>query len=327
MGKLSGPFYPTDPKPYKDIQIFQVAEPDLPSTENSGTFDYHLKYQFDYLGKKFTYKFIPNCRKHVDGLKVVYYSVHNSTNQRTEYAVGPDYVDKFLDKVSLYYTAAVNFYGFFKSRPMYEVHTVRFQDKLMKGQVKAAFKALGQSWLSALQDPGWWASTASLVSVIPTKTAPKPAAVVNPAAPVVKSTATGASRLASTSANLLSKQVTRTTTTLTAPTVVRHSMGGKVPAITYNGIQTSGGLKVSTGGTAQFGTGAYAWPKNTQGVAPYVDIEIPAGVAVETITSGNQTFYRMMPAQGDVVPGKIVGTSLTNDQVAIAKKLAASATE
>jgi hypothetical protein len=57
----------------------------------------------------------------------------------------------------------------------------------------------------------------------------------------------------------------------------------------------------------------------------YIDIEVRVGTAVETIGVKGQTFVRLVPAQGNTLPVRIVGTNLPQDQIALGRRLTADA--
>jgi hypothetical protein len=129
-------------------------------------------------------------------------------------------------------------------------------------------------------------------------------------------------RLRKTMMNRQNRMVTRTAEVLTKPRVFRHSITSNVPSTSYAGIQRDGSLRISTGDAAHFGEGVYAWHPGSKGAATYIDVEVPPGVAVETLDfGGGKGWVRLVPAQGDRVPVKIIGTNLTPEQIAFGKQL------
>lgn len=135
-------------------------------------------------------------------------------------------------------------------------------------------------------------------------------------------------RLEKTVANLLNQEVTRSARIISKPEVFRHSLAHPItPGIPYASIERQGTLRLSKGATAHYGEGVYAWQKGANGVGKYIDIEVPAGVAVEqlivknSLTGSRQVFVRLVPATGDTVAAKIVGTNLTKEEIELGRSL------
>lgn len=123
-------------------------------------------------------------------------------------------------------------------------------------------------------------------------------------------------RAAKTAENLQNNNVNRNTILLTSPRVFRHSLyKADIPALTYVHIKNSGGLRMSTGAGAHYGEGVYVWAAN-KSVPSYIDVEVGAGVAVEELNvRGEGVWYRLVPPNGNVVPIKIVGTNIPEEQI------------
>lgn len=128
-------------------------------------------------------------------------------------------------------------------------------------------------------------------------------------------------RLLSTQSNLLNQEVVRSGTVLTRPQVFRHTLTADVPAVSYARIEQEGCLRLSTGAKAHYGEGVYAWQAGAKGVGTYIDIQVAPGTAVETIQVKGQTFVRLLPAKGNSLPVKIVGTNMSPQQIAFGRKV------
>jgi hypothetical protein len=113
---------------------------------------------------------------------------------------------------------------------------------------------------------------------------------------------------------LQNKQVLRSGKVLTQPTVFRHDLTADNPLASYARIEKEGALKLSTGGKAHYGEGVYAWTLDKRAVGPCIDVEVPPGTAVETLTVDGKTWVRMVPATGDRLRVRIVNTNLTEQQ-------------
>jgi len=59
---------------------------------------------------------------------------------------------------------------------------------------------------------------------------------------------------------------------------------------------------------------AFAWRQDKQAVGPCIDIEVPPGTAVETLSADGKTWVRIVPATGDRFPIRIVNTNLTEQE-------------
>jgi hypothetical protein len=95
----------------------------------------------------------------------------------------------------------------------------------------------------------------------------------------------------------------------------------RIKEVSFARIESEGRLRLSTWAKAHHGEGIYAWGRAQKGVGKYVDIEVPAGTAVETLSVNGQTWYRLVPAAGDTLPVKVVGTNLTSEQIEFGRKV------
>jgi hypothetical protein len=136
-------------------------------------------------------------------------------------------------------------------------------------------------------------------------------------------------RLEKTMTNLLQHELTRSARMITKPEVFRHSLSHPVTAgIPYANIEREGAMRLSKGATAHYGEGVYAWQAGATGVGKFIDIEV-SGVAVEQLivknamTGSRQVFVRLVPATGDTVAVKIVGTNLTKEEIEFGRNLIA----
>jgi hypothetical protein len=204
-----------------------------------------------------------------------------------------------------YFVAACYWYPFTGNPPKYMVTSNRVAYLTMQGHLWAAVRALGKSWLEALQDPGWWmqATTTAAAGLLARGSAP------------------ALTRLQQTQANLLQQEVARTASVLPESQVFRHTLTADVVPASYARIEQEGVLRLSMGAKAHYGEGVYAWEAGQTKVGTYIDIEVPPGTAVETINANGQTFVRLVPAQGDSLPVKIVGTNLSKEQIELGRQL------
>jgi hypothetical protein len=129
------------------------------------------------------------------------------------------------------------------------------------------------------------------------------------------------SRLQNTATNLQGKDVIRTAEVLTQPKTFRHTITADVPGVSYARIEQEGALRLSTGSKAHYGEGVYAWQPGQTGVGNYIDVQVPPGTGVETIKVGNQSWVRMVPPEGNVLPVKIVGTNMPQSQIDMGRQL------
>jgi len=149
---------------------------------------------------------------------------------------------------------------------------------------------------------------------------------------------TALARLNATARNVQQAKVVRSVGIVSDPMRVRHvinqvSLGSMHPYFAgqiYSMIQHQG-LRISRGGQqAQFSDGAYVWPEGKDvGSKQYIDIELPAGVALEMITTtderGTQSqFFRVMPHESDgdyIKDSKIAGTNIDQDAIETYRKI------
>jgi hypothetical protein len=128
-------------------------------------------------------------------------------------------------------------------------------------------------------------------------------------------------RLQTTAKNTRHKNIRRSAEVLKEPRVFRHTITGEVPPVNYARIEREGAMRLSTGENAHYGEGVYAWHKGQQGVSTYIDIEVSAGTAVETLHVDGQIWYRLVPAQGTTLPVRIVGTNMSPSKIEMGRKL------
>ncbi len=124
-----------------------------------------------------------------------------------------------------------------------------------------------------------------------------------------------AERLSSTARDLQGKSPARAVEVLSSPKTYRHTITADVPPVSYARIEMEGSLRLSTGASAHYGEGVYAWEPGKTGVGTYIDIEVPAGTGVETLDFGNSRWVRMVPPSGNTLPVKIVGTNMPQPQI------------
>lgn len=132
-------------------------------------------------------------------------------------------------------------------------------------------------------------------------------------------------RLRDTARDLQSMKPIRSSEVLTQPKTFRHSLTAEVPSGSYANIEKEGALRLSTGAKAHYGEGVYAWHAGQARIGVYIDIEVPAGTGVETINVGGQSWVRMVPPEGNMLPVRIVGTNLPQSQIDMGRMLAKSA--
>jgi hypothetical protein len=156
--KIPGPVYPTAPNAWQGgIELEPVPE-DLPFTQFSGDREHQLFWTVNLGGKSIVYRLIPQCIGTQENPQVEYYVAYNTYAGRSEFVVSPDKLDNFADYGEVLAIAAANWFTFNAHTP-YMVSSTRVGSRAQRGDFKGALKALGRSWLEALQDPGWWAAT------------------------------------------------------------------------------------------------------------------------------------------------------------------------
>jgi len=128
-------------------------------------------------------------------------------------------------------------------------------------------------------------------------------------------------RLRNTAQDLLGKNPIRTSEVLTEPMTYRHSITADIPGVSYARIEQGGSMRFSTGANAHYGEGVYAWHPGQTKIGTYIDIQVPAGTGVETIKVDGQSFVRMVPPEGNVLPVKIVGTNMPESQINLGRQV------
>jgi hypothetical protein len=306
--RLSGPRFPKAPDAWnRGIVQFAVASNTLPTRGvYTPPHDYFIHLDFQLLGRNQSFLIVP----HVMGLpnpQVMYYIVYDLRTKTNLFAVGPDDLDCFAEHAERYLFVAL------ASSPdtEYAVEASRMQDHLMRMEWGDAFRAWGRSWKAAATDPAWWVFSFG----IPTLGALMSAGGSQGARAM--------KRLQETQINQLDQEITRTARILKQPETFRHSLTRSPKAPSYARIEQGGVIDLSEGEAAHYGEGVYTWAQDAQGVGKYIDIEVPAGVAVETIQvpAKGQTFYRLVPATGDTLPIRIVGTNLSQEEIAFGRRM------
>jgi hypothetical protein len=285
------------------IMLYPLVQTQLPTSSSTGYNDHHHKVEFTFLGVQVKYRIVPQCVGKHPNFKVLYYIAYNFRHERSEHAISPDKLDEYLENIDTYYYAACS--GF--PEAPYEVGSALVPIHIMNGEWGEAWSALGRAWGAALKDPQWWAMA------LPATGAALMAGRSSGAAAL--------SRLKTTQDNLLKQSVTRSSAVLKKPAVFRHTLTADVKPTSYAGIEKQGSMRISKGGNAHYGEGVYAWPKDTPAVGTYIDIEVAAGTAVETIHVNGQTYLRILSAEGNTVPVKIVGTNLTAEEIAFGRRI------
>lgn len=117
--------------------------------------------------------------------------------------------------------------------------------------------------------------------------------------------------------------LSRSSRVTAGPEIFRHTIDLHGDArIAYGGIRRDGSIRLAQGGTALYGEGVYAYGKGGSAGGRYIDIEVPAGTGVETLTFERKgTFYRIVPESGNSLPVRVVGSNLTPEEIAFADKL------
>jgi hypothetical protein len=267
--------------------------------------------QFEFLTKDKRHRIVP----HVVGRpnpQVLYYIVFDLDSRRVLYAVSPNQIDNFADNAAKFLFAA----GVHYPQTEYEVETARMMHHALHGEVGDMFKAWGRSWKAAVTDPHWWVAYVIL-----------PAGLGIAARHVLtRSGSQAMQRLQQTQYTPKGEQLTRSARVLKQPETFRHTIHNQTPQVTYAQIEKDAAMRLSTGDGAKYGQGVYAWEKGKPpGSQTYIDIEVPPGTAVETIKfPDGRVYVRMMPPTGDKLPAKIVGSNLTQQEIAQGRRFVAS---
>jgi len=147
--------FPIDPDAFDDIAIEAVVRHLLPHSDFVMP-DKAAESRISLGVGTVVYRFYPNLRRREGVPHVVFYMAFNKNNHRTEYAIGPRKMDDFLASGRMFAIAAGNFYGFTGHVSNWEVGSAQVGYFALKGDLVSAIRALGRSWVAALQDPGWW---------------------------------------------------------------------------------------------------------------------------------------------------------------------------
>lgn len=307
-------------KPLNDIILYPVAQKiGLPRT--SKALPSPVLVDTTLFGVGIVYRLYANCVVESGSDRCVFYVAYNARAARNEYVVGPGELDFFADNAGLYATAAGNFFGLTGYTQDYQVSSAAVVHQAASGDLVAAVGSLGDAWLQALQDPGWWVlALGSLTAASSAKplNATAAARITNPQQfPAV-------ARAMRTQANLQGLKVTRSVQLIEQPTVFRHTITGDVPAVNLVRIQQEGSLRFSTGAKAHYGEGVYAWRANASGIGRrYIDIEVPPGTAAELIQTPSGSWYRLVSPEGNTLPVRVVGHNFTDAEVAFGRQVLA----
>jgi len=315
MGAIQGQRIAAAADPFDDIVLYPVAlREGLPKT--SLTVPQVLTVTTSLYGVSITYKLHPNCVLNGNTPLCVFYVAYNTRADRSEFVVGPGLVDFFAEHAALYATAAGNFFGLTGYTSNWQISSGSTIHKGMNGNILGAFSKLGDSWLEALQDPGWWAT--ALGSTLALSEAPTSLRATSAARINRPTSYPSVARALRTQENIQNLPITRGVQVLEQPTVFRHTITTDVPQMSFLTIQEEGALRLSTGGaSAQYGEGVYAWRANSTGIGRrYIDIEVPAGTAAELLNTPSGSWYRLVPPDGNTLPVKIVGHNFTTNELA-----------
>lgn len=128
-------------------------------------------------------------------------------------------------------------------------------------------------------------------------------------------------RLLRTQENLQGKVVSRSAEISDAPRTFRHSLTADMPGSSFAQIERHGKLTLSSGAKAHYGEGVYAWEQGATKVGKWIDIEVAAGTAIERLEGDAGVWYRLVPASGNTLGVRIVGTNLTQEEMAMGRRL------
>jgi hypothetical protein len=301
------------------IVVYPYAESDLPRNGYVPFAKYHLWTEFMMKGTVQIFRFVPYFVGNRARPRVLYYTAFSDLHQITLYAISPDRIDKFANAAASFMTA----YWMTFPKTDYEAEAGNMQYHAMRGEWGSAARALGRSWAAAAKDPAWWMLEA-LPAAVGIIAAGAAAAAARGAA--AASAEPALARLVQTQENVGVSGFERgLAEQLSSPKVFRHTLTADIKPSSFAQIEKGGVLNLSTGDNAKFGIGVYAWDRMAQGVGTYIDIEVSAGVAVETIApKGETAFFRIVPATGNKLPVKIVGTNLTQEQIAFGRRMIAT---
>jgi len=121
-------------------------------------------------------------------------------------------------------------------------------------------------------------------------------------------------RLRTTMMNKVGNEVVREAFVLSRPMVFRHVLSPGVLTFEQQAASVArNGLSLSTGMSATYGDGVYAYAAGRNIGRAFIDIEVEKGVAVESLRVTNSligrvdSWFRLLPATGSKLPVKIVG--------------------
>jgi hypothetical protein len=318
---------PVHPNAWNDIAILDLVREDLPDAYiiTDSTYNEVFDDEVPLVGDiKLKYKFIPMVDD-IDGKPhVLYYTVYNVKANRVEYAVGPALLPKFRELLpgSFGLAGIASWYFHFGGHQReYQRQLGRAAHYAHRGEWLRTGDSLGKVYSKAAKDPRYWIDMILATLGAYAMSGAKPTGGGPPSGSAGAGSA-ALKRLQETSTNLIDAQVQRSTTVLTEPHVFRHSIASEFPAVNFARIEAEASMRLSEGINATYGRGVYAWPSQTPRGGIYIDIQVPAGVAVETIVHPTHgTFYRIIGASGDTVPVRIVNTNLSTDEILMGREL------
>jgi hypothetical protein len=246
----------------------------------------------------------------------VYYVAYNPRMERPEWVVAPMLVKEFCENMREFAIAAQHFYGISGHAAKPKVKLTRMFDALMRGESKEAAKSFGAVWLTALQDPEWWLGMAAGQNLGGNNS--RKLNLRNAQFEMAR-------RRAMQTRFAKNYTVNRSIRVLDKPEKFWHIVGFKDPSpeLLLGGIMRERGLRMSknVAAGADYGVGAYAWGQRPSVRASdrFIEFYVPAGTAVELIDAPTGAFYRLVPAEGDIVPIQITGHNFTEYELQIAQ--------
>ncbi|KAF0230505.1 MAG: hypothetical protein FD175_1621 [Beijerinckiaceae bacterium] len=310
---LTGQPISFDPNVYRRIELYDVAvDQGLPAALGYQTV---MTLKSSWVGIETVYNL--NAMVRMEGNKPVclYYVAYNVRLERPEFCIGPLQLNDFCENITLYTLAATNFFGVMGHKSKRDVKRMRMAQAAVRGDVVEMVKLYGQYWVAALQDPEWWiSSTITAATIVPAK---------NYATRVAEREMAYQRALRTRHAEQY--QVTRSIRVLSRPEKFFHIIRNWPAFSIYAEIRRTGGLRLSTNPKtgAQYGVGAYAY--GAQRPRPvdydYFEFTAPPGTAVELIEAPGESFYRLLPPEGDVLKVKFDGHSFSPEEMRIGEAM------
>jgi hypothetical protein len=320
MAEVKGRRTTASAQPYQDIKLYPVAKRlGLPKTNRALVSP--LLVEATLFGVSIPYKLHPNVVDEQGEPRCVFYVAYNTRAGRNEFVVGPSLVDLFASNVGLYATAAGNFFGLTGYATDYQVSHATMVDRTMNGDLTGTVACFGDSWAQALQDPGWWAQSMTAFAAAGT---PRPFPASTAARVGNPSSFPAVARALRTQQNLQGLKITRSVQLLEQPTVFRHTITYDPAPVSFARIEMDGHLRFASAGSAHYGEGVYAWRANSTGIGRrWIDIEVPAGTAAELIQTPSGSWYRLLGADGQTLPVRIVRHNFTPSELALGRAVLA----